>query len=247
MKVSKTFTFIVSRNYGHPLTWNVDAWRVYVAATLAVVLLAAMVVFSAAFLIHYPRLQELERHVQDLEEEREVLLDRLHSARQEAFRDKVAQWHEDPESPAGSEDEPYYAGTAIAEDLQYVPPLRIGAFDARVYRSRVEASFRLVRQGDPQRQHGGFLFAVFENRDAEPSRYVASPKVEVNERGFPQYYKAGIRFSRIRHAQTYRRRVYLDGNDEYYTHVTVYLFSLRGGLLVRERYRLERDLFFAGA
>jgi len=57
-------------------------------------------------------------------------------------------------------------------------------------------------------------------------------------------YKLGIRFTRIRDSVMFRRKVRRSSDDEYFTHVSLYLFSVRGGLLLRERFELERDLFF---
>ncbi|MCZ6533852.1 MAG: hypothetical protein O7A08_12930 [SAR324 cluster bacterium] len=47
----------------------------------------------------------------------------------------------------------------------------------------------------------------------------------------------------MRKSVTYRRKVRRRSQDEYFTHVTLYLFSLRGGLLVKDRFELEREIF----
>jgi hypothetical protein len=47
----------------------------------------------------------------------------------------------------------------------------------------------------------------------------------------------------VRNAVTYRRKVRRRSPEDYFTHVTLYLFSLRGGLLVKDRFELERELF----
>ena len=49
----------------------------------------------------------------------------------------------------------------------------------------------------------------------------------------------------MRNAQTYHRGISKRAQDETFTHVTVYLFSLRGGLLAKERYTLDPQLFTA--
>jgi hypothetical protein len=243
MKVQHTFTFIVSRNFGHPITWNVQAWRVYVGASLAAVLLLAMTVLSSLYLLTFTSVRDLERERQELELERDALRDEVHAQSQAHFESKDEAWsgaivaerdeHSERPSPA-----------ALDETL-YTPPLRIDSFSARAANHSVEAAFRIVSQGDPSRNGGGFLFAIFENLNEAPPRFVASPTVDVNEEGFPQLYKSGIRFSRVRNAQTYRRSVNIRGSGESFTHVTVYLFSLRGGLLAKERYPLDPGLFTA--
>lgn len=244
MRVQQTFTFIVSRNFGHPITWNVRAWRVYVGGLLALALLMAMTVLSSLYLLTFPRQSELERERQELELERDALRDELHAQSQATFDAKEQLWPGTAlaESRPNSPEEPNQA--ALDESL-YTPPLRIDSFSARASRNSIEAAFRIASQGDSSRNVGGFLFAIFENQDVSPARYVASPPVEVNEEGFPQLYKAGIRFSRVRNAQTYRRSIARRALDEIFTHVTVYLFSLRGGLLAKERYALDPGLFTA--
>ena len=246
MKVQQTFTFIISRNFGHPITWNVQAWRVYVGGTLAVALLLAMVALSSLYLLSFPRLRDLERERLELELERDTLRDELHAKNQAAFDLKDQAWSGAVvarNEPAPSA-EPSPSGAGPDEAL-YTPPLRIDSFTARASRNSVEAAFRIVGQGDPSRNGGGFLFAIFENHNESPPRYVASPPVDLTEEGFPQLYKSGIRFSRVRNAQTYRRNLTKRSAEEIFTHVTVYLFSLRGGLLAKERYALDPGLFTA--
>lgn len=243
MKVQQTFTFIVSRNFGHPITWNVQAWRVYVGACLAALLLLAMTVLSSLYLLTFARVQDLERERLELELERDALRDEVHAQSQANFDAKDQAWTGATAAETGAPSErPSPAG--LDESL-YTPPLRIDSFAARASRTSIEAAFRIVSQGDPSRNGGGFLFAIFENLNESPPRYVASPPVDVNDEGFPQLYKSGIRFSRVRNAQTYRRTASIRGPGVNFTHVTVYLFSLRGGLLAKERYALDPELFTA--
>ncbi len=245
MKVTRTFTFIISRNFGHPLTWNVEAWRVYAGGGAAGFVLLAMAALSMMYLLLQPQMEEMERSIQELQRERDTLRDQIHAADRDAFSGKERLWAE-----AGREQQATptaaFSGRGFFDDDRYIPPLRLDNFRARVDRRSVEVAFRIVSQGRPGRLRGGFLFAIFENQDKSPTAYAASPKVDVNDKGFPLLYKSGIRFSRVRTAQTYRRRVSRSAGEGYYTHATVYLFSLRGGLLAKERYALARDLFVAG-
>ena len=246
MKVRQTFTFIVSSNFGHPITWNVQAWRVYVGGLLALALLLAMAVLGSLYLLTFPHLRDLERERLELELERDALRDELHAQSQALFEAKESQWSGAAvaeRGPAESE-EPRPGGAALEETL-YTPPIRIDSFTARASRTQVEAAFRIVSQGDLSRNVGGFLFAVFENQGESPPRYVASPSVDLTEEGFPQLYKSGIRFARVRNAQTYHRSITKRAPDETFTNVTIYLFSLRGGLLAKERYTLDPGLFTA--
>ena len=56
-------------------------------------------------------------------------------------------------------------------------------------------------------------------------------------------YKSGIRVTRVRSDITISRKVRRASEDEYFTHVTLYLFSIRGGLIIRDRFELDRELF----
>jgi hypothetical protein len=243
MKVHHTFTFIVSRNFGHPITWNVQAWRVYVGAFLLAGLLASMTVLSSLYLLTFSRVQDLQRERVELELERDALRDEVHAQSQSYFDAKDEAWSGALVADDSARDD--RPNPVALDESLYTPPLRIDSFSARAGRNSVEAAFRIVSQGDPSRNRGGFLFAIFENLNEAPPRYLASPSVDVNEEGFPQLYKRGIRFSRVRNAQTYRRSVSIRGAGDSFTHVTVYLFSLRGGLLVKERYALDPGLFTA--
>lgn len=244
MKVQQTFTFIVSRNFGHPITWNVQAWRVYMGGALALAAIFILALLSSLYLLTFAHMRELERERNELELERDVLRDEVHAQSQSSFEAKDKAW------PAIARSEIRLApsvaqSAAVLDESLYTPPFRIETFEARASRTSVEASFRIASQGDPTRNGGGFLFVIFENNNESPPRYVSSPPGDVNEEGFPQLYKSGIRFARVRNAQTYRRNVTKRGAEETFSHVTVYLFSLRGGLLAKERYALDPNLFTA--
>ncbi len=243
MKVQNTITFIVSRNYGRPLSFSLPAWRVYAGGTLAVLLLGAMVVLSVMYLLSYSRMQRIEQEHHELIEERDALREQILSANQAAFERKENRLALEA-GPAGDEaQQARLAGWVNYADELYQPPIRVSSYTARVNGRTVEVSFRLVNQGEPANNRGGFLFAIFANEDESPARYVPTPAVKTNEEGFPQTYKSGIRFTRIRDAVTFRRRIRRPSREDYFTHVTLFLFSVRGGLLLKERYELDRDLF----
>lgn len=243
MKAQNTLTFIISRNYGHPISLSLPVWRVYLGGLLLVLVLAGMFLMSALFLGTYPRLLMLERERDELKSERDALREQALSANQKNFdlkeerivlAAKAAQSRQGRARPERSED---------AQASEYLPPIQITSIKTRVDRKTVEVVFRIASQGDPIRNRGGFLIAVFENTDVQPTRFATSPTVEVNAEGFPATYKTGVRFPRVRSAVTYRRKVRRKSQEEYFTHVTLYLFSLRGGLLVKDRFELERGLF----
>ena len=239
MKTPETYTFIISRIYGPPISLSLTAWRVYLGLAVGGTLLAAMLVMTLLFLTTYPHLQKVERERDELRRQNQALEEQILSANQEAFEAReflflqaALKLVEDQIAPPTRDGE-----------QEYLPPVRISSVTAKVERRSVEVVFGISEVAGSPDNLGGFLFAIFENKDREPATYRASPTVNLNEDGFPQTYKAGIRFSRVRRTVTYRRRVKLQNPSEYFTHITLYLFSLRGGLLVQDRFTLDASLF----
>jgi len=243
MKAPETYTFIVSRVYGAPVSWSISAWRFYLGIGFVSALLVGMLVMSLLFLATFPRLQQLEHQRDELRRQRDALQEQVLSANQEAFEARetmiirVALRLAKGDSPV---DEP---APSANRDEEYLPPVQITEVTTKVDRRNMEVVFRITEVIGSLENTGGFLFAVFENQDRNPPNFRASPKVGLNEDGFPETYKAGIRYPRVRRAVTYRRRIRLENPNDYFTHITIYLFSLRGGLLVKDRYTLDTVLF----
>jgi type II secretory pathway pseudopilin PulG len=244
MRVQDTITFIISKNYGRPLSWSLPVWRVYVGGVAVGLLLVLLAILSVLYLFSYQRVREMEHETEKLRQERNALREQILSANQEAFEGKEHAYlahGQDAGAAAKQVREDY---TLHFGDELYQPPIRVTAFTTRVSGRTVEVSFQLQNQGDPSNNRGGYLFAIFENDDKNPVQFVSTPSVNTNADGFPETYKLGIRFTRIRDAVTFRRKVRRQSDEDYFTHVSLYLFSVRGGLLLRERFELERDLFF---
>lgn len=244
MRVQNTVTFIISKNYGRPLSVSVPVWGVYAGGTALVLLLALLVAMSALYLLTYQRVRQMEHETEQLRRQRDALREQVLSANQEAYEARERAFLVRGREPGETPEPEHEDYTLHFGDELYEPPIRVTAYSVRVTRRTVEVSFRLKNQGDPSNNRGGFLFAIFENDEAAPTEYEATPTVKTNPEGFPEAYKMGIRFTRIRDAVTFRRKLRRHSDDEFYTHVTLYLFSVRGGLLLRERFELERDLFF---
>ena len=242
MKAQNTLTFIISRNYGHPISFSLPVWRVYLGGVVLVVLVAVMFLMSVLFLGAYPHMLNLERERDGLKIERDALRGQILSANQKFYDSKEVGVVAAPVDNSRRGREPF-DDPDESKAGDYIPPIKIASIKTLVDTKTVEVVFRLVRQVDPAHSKGGFLIAVFENNDARPSRFAPSPAVDVNAEGFPATYKVGVRFPRVRNAVTYRRKIRRRSPDDYYTHVTLYLFSLRGGLLVKDRFELQRELF----
>lgn len=242
MKVQKTYTIIVSKNFGRPLSVSLSASSLYWIAGAVTCLLIVLVSLSIASLVVYPRMRALEQQHEKLRQERDTLNNQLHAANQDALTAKDRLLAQRKNNTRQSVSRPQVEFRRD-EDSVYLPPIKFSAVSTRVDRNSVELIFRVSREGAAKNNRGGFLFAIFENRDRVPANFLATPRVELNEDGFPQMYKSGIRVTRVRSDITIRRKVRRRSADEYFTHVTLYLFSIRGGLIIRDTYTLKRELF----
>ena len=238
MRMKDTVTFIISRNYGRSLSLSLPALHVVIGGGAAVLLLLAMLVLSLMYLVSYPRIRSIESDYENLRKERDALREQILSANQDAWEAKEAAWLAKFEKKSEAKQE------QVAQDgeSQYQLPLRVDSLTTRVNGSLIEVAFRLENEGD-ENNRGGYLYVIFENNEREPVEYNASPAVTTNEEGFPQTYKNGIRFTRFHDAATFRRMIRRVQNTEYFTHVTLYLFTVRGGLMLKERFELDRELF----
>lgn len=242
MKPKDTVTVIVTRNYGRPHTLSLATWKVYAGGIAAAALAGVLIVLGLGFLVLLPYYQQVRRDLKELERERDALRQQVLSLNQERYHAKERGGaEEEPQGPDHKQQDVVPAALSAAE--AYAPPVRIAALNARLARSHLEFSFQLVSTDKGRGNRGGFLFTVFENQDQTPPRFSTSPAASLNDMGFPQFYKEGLIFPPIRDSIGIRRSIRLESPDAYYTHVTIYLFSPRGGLIAKERFQLDRSVF----
>lgn len=244
MKVRSTITFIISKNYGSSLSLSLPLWLVYLgglAVTGAVVSLTAL---SLMYLLSLPRIQQLELETRKLQREVESLRDRLLSANQKAFDKKRVVFTKKRRKSTLIASKPPVRDTGISGEGLYQPPYRVISYTIRLNGKRMEFNLNLESLIPPENNAGGFVFAILENEDKRPVQFLSSPPVETNPEGFPLNYKSGQPFYRTRRRMKFRRRMRRNSVQEYFTHVTLYLFSTRGGLMLKERYKLNQDMFF---
>ncbi len=242
MKPNDTVTLIVTRNYGRPHTWSLPTWKVYVGSAASATVVAALMLLGLAFLVLFPHYQQTRRELRDLERERDALRQQVLSANQEIFHAKERGTGADESTDTASKEQEFIPASASAVDV-YSPPIRIGSLNTRLTRNHLEFSFQLTSPDKGRGNRGGFLFTVFENQDATPPQFLISPTASMNETGFPQFYKEGLIFPRVGESVQIWRSLRLETPDTFFTHVTVYLFSPRGGLIAKERFQLDRSVF----
>ncbi|HEX7926642.1 MAG TPA: hypothetical protein VF678_03560 [bacterium] len=242
MKPNDTVTLIVTRNYGRPHTWSLPTWKVYAGSVAGATLVGLLMLLGLAFLVLYPSYQQQRHNLQELERERDALRQQVLSANQENYHAKE-QGSTAEETASASAQPQDVIPTSMADAEAYLPPLRIGGLNTRVTRNHLEFSFQLTSTDKGRGNRGGFVFTVFENQDVQPTQYLITPTASINEGGFPQFYKEGLIFPFVRDTVSIRRSVKLDTPDTYFTHVTIYLFSPRGGLIAKERFTLDRTVF----
>jgi len=242
MKVHSVLTLIVAKNYGRPHTWSLPAWKVYTGGVAFGALIVVLVGLSLMCLIVWPRLRSAEETLRQLKQERDALREQVLSLNQEALEAKEKQQF--GQVALDAEDSDDGADNAAAPgSAEYEQPIRITSLTARLVRANLEVGFLVESQDRGRRNRGGFLFTVFENQDANPPVYAAGAGIQINESGFPESYKEGAIFPHVVDSLALRRRFKLETSGEYYTHVNVYVFSPRGGLIVKERFALDRSVF----
>ena len=244
MKVRNTITFIISKNYGPSLSLSLPLWLVYLGGLVMMGIVGSLAGLSLMYLLSIPRIQQLELETRKLHEEVESLRDQLLSANQKAFdRKRVVLTKSRPKSPRVAA-KPSVRGTGISGGGLYQPPYRVISYTMRLDGKRMEFGLNLESIIPKENNAGGFVFAILENNDKKPIQFLSSPPVETNPEGFPLTYKSGAPFYRARRKMKFRRRMRRKSVQEYFTHVTLYLFSVRGGLMLKERYKLNQDMFF---
>lgn len=242
MKVHSVLTLIVSKNYGHPHTWSLPAWKVYAGGAALGTVLFVLVGLSLLCAVVWPRWRDAEESLRQLRQERDTLRGQVLSLNQEALEAKEKQSLGQVALDAGADDEDTDIAAA-SDGAASEAPIRITSLTARVVRPYLEVGF-LVKNEDPGRSsRGGYLFTVFENQDVKPPTFTAGRGIQINDSGFPESYKEGAVFPRVGQSLELRRRYRLETPGEYYTHVTVYVFSLRGGLIAKERFPIDRSVF----
>lgn len=242
MKVHNVLTLIVTKNYGRPHTWSLPAWKLYAGGAAVGAMVLLLVGLSLLCLIVWPRWRSAEESLRQLRRERDALREQVLSLNQEALEAKERQRFGlaalDPDEDEAEADTADALGGA-----GYQAPFRITSLTARIVRSNLEVGFLVESQDRGRSNRGGYLFTVFENQDAKPPTFAAGPGIQINDSGFPESYKEGAVFPRVVESLSLRRRYHLETPGEYYTHVTVYVFSLRGGLIAKERFPIDRSVF----
>ncbi|HUJ76443.1 MAG TPA: hypothetical protein VL359_16395 [bacterium] len=240
MKRHKGITLLIARNYGRAHTLTLPLWKVYVGSALAATLMAALLGLSVLCLLVLPRWRSAEQRVRQLLQERNALQGQLLSANEEALEAKssrssaqVAQ-----ANPAGDD----LNDPATIPPDPYTEPVRITSLQSKLVHGALEVSY-VVQNQSPRGNRGGFLIAVLENLDSVPPQFQTDRGEQVNETGFPEFYKEGDVFSPVASRVTIRQHFKLASPQEYFTHVTVYAFSPRGGLMTKERFALDRAVF----
>jgi hypothetical protein len=242
MKVHSVLTLIVTKNYGRPHTWSLPAWKVYAGSVALGGIVALLVGLSLLCMIVWPRWRSAEESLRQLRQERDALREQVLSLNQEALEAKEKQRADDVALDDESDDDD--SGPAVAGTQgSYEAPFRITSMTARVVRSNLEVGFLVESQDRGRSNRGGFLFTVFENQDAKPPVYAAGPGIQINDSGFPESYKEGAFFPRVVESLALRRRFHMEAADETFTHVNVYVFSIRGGLIAKERFPIDRSVF----
>lgn len=245
MRVRHTITFIISKNYGSSLSLGLSVWQVYLGIVAIVLILGALLTFSLLYLFSFPIINELKMETRDLQKEVETLRDRLLSRNQKTYHQKILDSAAVLPAAVTAALKPPLRNVALSEEGLYQPPYRVASYTIRVDQKRVDMDFRLISLVLRENNTGGYVIAVLENQDKKPLQILTSPKLDTNQDGFPNFYKTGAPFYSTKRNLKIQRRFRRKTVQDYFTHVTLYIFSIRGGLLIKERMKVNKDLFLS--
>lgn len=217
------YTLIFSQEHGPAISTTFSVW-VLILFGFALLLFPIPVGVLLSMPAHW-RAAALQHELDAAQQE-------LHSLRQElaAWREQAYESRLNKAALASTKSS---ASPDVAEN-EFVPFLEIASASVRTNKNAIEVTFAL--RGVSQEPRSGWLFAVFSAERSAERQYFASPQVEVNAEGFPRNYKQGAYYRRLDSLKTFRRRI--SRNASAYTHVTLYAFSFRGGLLLREAFEI---------
>jgi hypothetical protein len=104
---------------------------------------------------------------------------------------------------------------------------------------------KLKNRSVPDNTVGGYLVITLINKDLSPVKYVSATGGPLGELGFPVNFKSGRQYYLRNKAGTvYITQTYdLHKKGEYYTDVSLFVFSYKGSLLTRKSITLKKNLF----
>jgi len=110
---------------------------------------------------------------------------------------------------------------------------------------RLNMIVRVQNLSNPPQDVGGYLCITMVNKDQFPVVYTSATGGDLGAEGFPVSYKSGVQF--YVGPDKWRRVKYkykLAAKDEYYTHMTLFLYSYRGTLLHKRSVPIKKEIFF---
>ncbi len=239
--MQKVITLIISRNYGPSLSFNIKLSRLVVVSSLLVGMLGVLVYLALSDLVHSSQNQTLEQEIEHLRQEHKRLQKQIHATSQRAYEQKIQAFYAVPKRPLKTRTRSTRLNTPISPE-NYQAPILVAQATARANRRRFEVVFKLQSAPNTRWRAGGYLFAVFTNSENQPPTHVSSPQAKINFAGFPQYYKYGAYVPPFQRSLLVRRAVHRK-NQQRFTHLTLYVFSGHGGLVLRENFVLDPGLF----
>ncbi len=235
MNWRKLITLIISVDEGRSFYWSLPCWRLLLWASMGAFCLGLLLFVSIDYLFAHGRLNNLQAQLADITKQAQAFEKRLFFADKRNF-------------------ESSYSPPAVEGDEDYQLPLSLKSARAWVGSNTVELDFVLQLRSTGSSYGGdslsnvpsplsGTMVAVLANEDETPVQYLSIPRMNVTERGFPSNRFAGIHFYQVRRKLHFRRRVSLSVNRDYFTHVLLYVFSSRGGIIWHQRFKMEREWF----
>ncbi|MDH4121879.1 MAG: hypothetical protein OEV94_09835 [Deltaproteobacteria bacterium] len=240
MKSPKTLTLIISPNYGRPITFQMELWRVYALAAATGLILLGLLLASLMLLFQYPRLIQLEKEVNELRQEQTQVNNHSLSQDRRNYHLKNTLMAKEL---GGVEIQVNATLAALKqrEENEFQPPVTVNGLEATLGERNLRLLCRMETHGAQDSVTSGWLLFVLERGRNGQTEYLATNDALINERGFPTHYKLGRAVGMYRRNLEFTETFRVTPGEPPYTHVTVYLFSARGGLILRERVELNQS------
>ena len=242
--MQKMITLIISRNYGPPLAFNIPLRRLITTSVVLLGVLGVLVYATLTNLVHSAQNQRLKLEIERIRQQFKILQEQNEASNQRAYERKTHAFY-------SAHQKPPQAATNLANlsanntQQNYQIPIQVAKASARANRKRLEVVFQLRKTPNAPLNLGGYLFVVFTNAENFPNTHTSAPQAKINPAGFPQYYKYGAYLPPFRRSLQVRKSI--RHKQQRFSYITLYIFSGRGGLVLRERFALGPSLFESNA
>ncbi len=250
MKEKVHYTITILRNYGSPVSFTLERKKVWLAL-IALLSLSVLLVFMVSdYLVLSARQKTLRLSMQA--QGKKIIA--LNHHLQEIEKARLAKANQSPlqdgslEESLTQQEEVDTTGLWIGGGSESVKveslDLEIPKTLVELHGDRLSIYVRIQNISVPPQDIGGYIFVSLINKDVAPITYTAVTGGKLGKDGFPESYKSGNQFfigpNKFRKVALHYK---LSTKEEFYTDMTIFLYSYRGTLLHKKTLPLDKKLF----